>query len=40
MDRRFTQMVAELQHEMLGRFDEICRLFERLEQEYRQRLGR
>src|SRR5437660_5876037 len=40
MDRRFTQMVAELQHEMLGPFDEIYRRFERLEQEYQQRLGR
>jgi hypothetical protein len=33
-------MVTELQHEELGHFDEICRRFERLEQEYQQRLGR
>ena len=36
MDRRFTQMIAELRHEMLGHFNEIYRRFERLG----QRLGR
>ncbi len=34
MDRRFTQMLTELRHEMLGHFDAIYQRFERLEQEY------
>ena len=48
IDQRFTQIdcrfdavegsIAGLRQEMLGHFDEIYRRFERLEQEYRQRL--
>jgi chromosome segregation ATPase len=34
MDLRFSQMIAELRQAMLGRFDEIYRRFERLEQEH------
>jgi hypothetical protein len=46
-DRRSTRWIVgspkwspSCNHEMLGHFDEIYRRFERLEQEYQQRLGR